>query len=368
MKLKERISWLMGAVQKSLFPHLDECLPIPLTEQEQQLVKILELIKIEQYVTNKASSQWLGRPLKEREAIARAFIAKAVMKYPYTSSLRNALRSTPNLRTICGFAKRQDVPSEPTFSRAFSEYAKAGLGNVVHDALVQEHLATELIGHVSRDSTAIVGREKPAKKEKPAKEPRKKGRPAKSEQRPPAEPKRIEVQRTQSAKDAIVLLPKACDRGVKKNAKGFTETWNGFKLHLDFNDCGLPLSAVLTSASVHDSQVAIPLMKLTSSKVTYCYDLMDAAYDAEQIWDQSRELGHVPIIDRNPRGKEIVPMSPHEAVRYNERTTAERGNSRLKEDFGARNVMVRGSTKVTLHLMLGVVSLFADQLLKVTGC
>ena len=54
-------------------------------------------------------------------------------------------------------------------------------------------------------------------------------------------------------------------------------------MHLDVNDCGFPLSAVLTSASVHDSQVAIPLMKLTASKVTSCYDLMDAAYDASQI-------------------------------------------------------------------------------------
>jgi hypothetical protein len=34
---------------------------------------------------------------------------------------------------------------------------------------------------------------------------------------------------------------------------------------------------------------------------------MDAAYDAVQIWDQSRELGHVPIIDRNPRGKRGLP-------------------------------------------------------------
>jgi len=134
------------------------------------------------------------------------------------------------------------------------------------------------------------------------------------------------------------------------------------------NDCGLPLSAVLTSASVHDSQVAIPLMKLTSSKVTYCYDLMDAAYDAAQVWDQSKELGHVPIIDRNPRGKEIAPMAPHEAKRYNERTASERCNSRLKEDFGGRNVMVRGADKVMTHLMFGMLALFADQLLKVTGC
>jgi hypothetical protein len=69
-------------------------------------------------------------------------------------------------------------------------------------------------------------------------------------------------------------------------------------------------------------------MKMTSSKVQYCYDLMDAAYDAQQIWAQSKKLGHVPIIDRNPRKGEVIPMSPHEARRYNERSSAERFNSR----------------------------------------
>ena len=368
MKLKERISWLMGTIQQSLFPHLNECLPCPLTEPEKRLVKILELIQIEKHVPISADRQWLGRPIKERESVARAFVAKAVLKYKHTKSLRHELQSTPNLRAICGFAKRSDVPSESTFSRAFSEFAKNGLGTVVLDALVKEHLSTELIGHVSRDSTAITGREKPAKKVKQAKVPRKKGRPVKGEERPPVEPKRLDVQRTQSAKEAIAELPTVCDRGVKKNAKGYKETWNGFKLHIDVNDCGLPLSAVLTSASVHDSQVAIPLMKLTSGKVTYCYDLMDAAYDAAQIWDQSRELDHVPIIDRNPRGKDVIPMAPHEAERYNERTASERCNGNLKEDLGGRCVMVRGADKVMMHLMFGMLALFAGQLLKVTGC
>ena len=108
-------------------------------------------------------------------------------------------------------------------------------------------------------------------------------------------------------------------------------------------------------------------MKLTSSKVTYCYDLMDAAYDATQIWEQSRDLNHVPIIDRNSRGKEVIPMAPHEALRYNERSASERCNSRIKEDFGGRNVMVRGAEKVMMHLMFGILALFADQLLKVSG-
>jgi hypothetical protein len=109
-------------------------------------------------------------------------------------------------------------------------------------------------------------------------------------------------------------------------------------------------------------------MKLTIDKVDYCYDLMDAAYDAALLWEQSRELGHVPIIDRNPRRKEVVPMAPHEAKRYNERTASERCNSRLKEEFGGRSVMVHGPQKVMMHLMFGMLALFADQLLKVTGC
>ena len=109
------------------------------------------------------------------------------------------------------------------------------------------------------------------------------------------------------------------------------------------------------------------MMKMTSRRVDYLYDLMDAAYDAAQIYEASKTLGHVPLIDRNSRGQESIPMSPHEAVRYNERTVAERLNSRMKEDFGARNVMVKGAEKVKTHLMFGLMALFADQLLKLAN-
>jgi len=364
MKLNERLSWLITRVQHTLFSHLDECLFLPLTGQEKHLVMLLELVQIEKHVPG---GHWQGRPPAERKAIARAFVAKSVLRYQHTSTLIHELLARPNLRSICGFAGQKDLPSEATFSRAFAEFAKTGLGATVHDALVKKHLEAELIGHVSRDSTAIQGREKPAKKKKQAKAPRKKGRPAKGEQRNAPEPKRLAVQRQQSAQEAIALLPTVCDRGVKKNAKGYTETWNGYKLHLDVNDTGLPLSAVLTSASVHDCQVAIPLIKLTTSKISYCYDLMDAAYDAGQIRDQSRALGHVPIIDRNRRRGDVIPMAPHEAQRYKERSSSERFNSRLKEQFGGRNVMVRGANKVMQHLMFGVIAIFADQLLKIAG-
>jgi hypothetical protein len=154
--------------------------------------------------------------------------------------LLHALRTTATLRALCGFATRRDVPSASTFSRACAEFAACGLATVVHDALVHEHLSMALIGHVSRDATAIQGREKPVKQVKQAKAPRKKGRPVKGAQRELTEPKRLDVQRRQSAQDAIALLSTACDRGVKQNAKGDTETWNGLKLHVDVHDSGLP--------------------------------------------------------------------------------------------------------------------------------
>ncbi|MBF0343924.1 MAG: transposase [Nitrospirae bacterium] len=92
-----------------------------------------------------------------------------------------------------------------------------------------------------------------------------------------------------------------CDVGCKVNSHGYKETWRGFKLHIDATDSGLPVTVVLTSASLHDSQAAIPMIKMTTEKVTYLYDLMDSAYDAGAIYAVSKGLGHVPIIDKNPR-------------------------------------------------------------------
>ena len=88
------------------------------------------------------------------------------------------------------------------------------------------------------------------------------------------------IQVNQSPFEALQDIPVSCDVGTKKNSQGYKETWIGYKLHIDTACNGLPLTAVLTSASLHDSQVAIPMMKLTAERVTSLYDLMDSAYDA----------------------------------------------------------------------------------------
>ena len=72
--------------------------------------------------------------------------------------------------------------------------------------------------------------------DKPAPQPklsRKRGRPRKGEIRPAPPPSRIERQRGMTLAAMLADLPRACDVGAKRNAKGFKETWIGYKLHID---------------------------------------------------------------------------------------------------------------------------------------
>ena len=238
MKLGEAVSWLMGTLQLNLIPGLEACGERPLTDKERQLVSILELLQIEKFAGRPA--QRFGRKPWERQALARAFVGKAVYNHPHTRATIEALRATPVFRRLCGFVRRCDVPSESTFSRAFGEFAEIGLGEKVHQALVAQWVTPELVGHISRDATAIKGREKPVVKPRPEKPAaRKKGRPRRGEVREPKPETRLERQGRQSAQEALAELPVHCDVGTKKNSKGYKQTWIGFKLHADVNDCGL---------------------------------------------------------------------------------------------------------------------------------
>ena len=68
---------------------------------------------------------------------------------------------------------------------------------------------------------------------------------------------------------------------------------------------------------------------------------------------------------RIERMKLIHMLDPDDAL-FDFRTMAERVNARLKDEFGARVVRVRGAVKVKCHLMFGVVALAVDQILRVT--
>jgi hypothetical protein len=370
-----KLSQIWFEVQEVLFPFIEKELEEPLTEKLKNLVTTLELIRIEEMV--RVPTYWKGQSPKNRKQIARAFIAKAIYNIDTTRALIDRLKISPSLRRICGWQKACDVPHESSFSRAFKEFSKAGLTQIVHASIIKEHMRDKITGHLSRDSTSIDAREKPMKRNKVVKQKKKRGRPRKGEVRI-KELTRLERQQSMEAKEMLEDLPKACDVGTKMNSKGYKKSWAGYKLHIDAADGHIPISCVLTSASVHDSQVALPLAELTNQQVDNLYDLMDSAYDSPIIKQHSRSLGHVPIIDMNPRGnKERKQELKAEAkrckflnfknptdVRYNERSNVERVNGRLKDEFGGRMVRVRGHAKVMTHLMFGIIVLTADQLIR----
>ena len=108
----------------------------------------------------------------------------------------------------------------------------------------------------------------------------------------------------------------------------------------------------------------VPLSLISAERVTNLYDVMDAAYCSLDLHEHCRSLNHVPLIDHNPRGGLKESFDPADAVRYNERTVAERSNARLKDEFGGNQVRVQGAAKVMSHLMFGVLVLSADQLMR----
>lgn len=359
-----KIARWWGGIQGTLFGVVETALGEALTPPQRQLVAVLEVVRIEEHVAVERAR--CGRPRHDRRPLARALVGKAVYGDPTTAAFVARLRGDRPLCLLCGFAGPGGVPSEATFSRAFAEFAAGELADRAHEALVATHLGEVLVGHVARDSTAISARERPAKKPAPAPVvKRRPGRPRKGEVVAKPAVSRLPRQLTQTAAEALAELPRACDWGGRKDSHGRVQYWRGYKLHLDVCDAGLPLLAVTTSASLHDSQAAIPMARCTAQRVTALYEVMDSAYAAAEIAQACRELDHVPIIDvHGSKRRQGEALDPATARRYGERTVVERAYSRLKDSFGARFVRVRGHAKVHLHLMFGVLALFADQLLQ----
>jgi hypothetical protein len=380
-------------LQQDLFPLIASSVG-PLSAEMELLGAVIALSPLERMIGARRSVT--GRPARDRAALATAFMAKAVLNLPTTRDLISRLRVDEALRQFCGWASERAVPHESKFSRAFAEFAESEVPQQLHEAVIAATQQQRLIGHIARDSTAILVRERfpetakqkaEAKRVKKAKKKGSKPGARKGAKHVFAKAKasergtRIQQQRKQKLVRMLKELPRQCDIGTKTSSKGHQQYWRGYKLHLDVADGQLPISAVLTSASVHDSQVAIPLMTMTSQRVVHLYELMDSAYDADPIHAHSRQLNHVPIIAPHPRRgtkkpsqmQKVFPDKPTPELtwaqqeRYKTRTMSERVNARLKDEFGASQIRVRGAAKVMAHLMFGVLALTVDQWLRMSA-
>ncbi len=361
------ITEILGGAQMLLPISYDiqHCFEEQLTNEHRFFISMLRVIEDAQPPISRPSAL-TGRPAYQNEPMMRAQYARNVLHIETVTDLHNRLLNDPNLRGICGFTS---IPSPATFSRRYAEFSKNTLMIQTLNTMVHESYDGRIVGHINRDSAPILTRETPATRkrntESPPVLPQKRGRPRKGEVRPEKEPTQIEKQIEQSISKSLSELPTACAWGCKKNSQGNMATWKGYKLHLDVSDTGFPISAIVTGANVHDSQVAIPLEKMTEKKVQHLYSVMDAAYDAAPIATYIKERGRIPLIDQNKRrGTEREPFSPSEKERYKVRTTVERAYAHLKDWLLPEQIFVRGIDKVSFLLMSGVVCLAAIKALQ----
>ena len=360
-------------LEKSLFPQLQASIG-PLSPKEEKLMRILDFAEIERFVSNVQ----ITNPPKDRLEMARAFIAKQVYNLQTTRALIDRLKVDKNLRLLCGWRHHKELPSESKFSRVFDELSQYKIANKAHDAFIKSYLSETLFFYNSTDSTAIEQREKPIKKEKPKKVKQKRGRPKKGEVRAVKEPSILEQQKEMgTAKEMLSIISTNCDVGIKQNSKGNRHKWIGGKLHLGVVDGDIPITAIYSSASVHDSSLALPVIKETSRKITYLYDLADAAYNADIIEAFSKQNHHECIIDINPKNskelkekiegeKKLIELgfSTSKSNHYNHRSSVERVNAYLKDNFGCKNIYYQGATKVSSVLSFAVLSVCIHQSLK----
>jgi len=382
-KLSSSLSkiWLRVVnLENSLFPALKEELRLEeLSRKEQKLISILDFAQIEKNVIVVS----ITNTPRDREEIARAFMAKSVYNIQTTRDLIDRLHHDRTLRILCGWRYKSDIPSESKFSRVFKELSDMKIAEKTHKRFIEEYLSEKTFFYNATDATKIPLRQKPIKAKKEKSKPKKRGRPKKGETREPIKPSILNQQKQkQRVEEKLTLVSTDCGVGVKQNSKGNREIWIGGKLHISAVDGDIPITAFYSGANVHDSSVALPLIQETSKRVNYLYDLQDAGYDADVIREFSTTLGHRPIIDINPKNSKVlkakIELIEHEnetfrylnhhldcdKEHYNQRSMVERVNKYLKDDFGCDKIYYQGATKVASVLAFGILSICIHQSIK----
>ncbi len=392
-----------NVLQGELFPAIASATG-PLSKHSRLLISIVSLVPLAAFAGSRAPT---GRPRRDRQSLIRSFLAKAVYKITTTRQLLDRLRSDEQLRRLCGWDSLAAIPAESTFSRAFAAFAAAGTAERIHETIIRNTQQNRTFDYIARDATAIEARERfpekeehtsSGKKPKKAKSPTKsKKKQTKKQPRKPFGPyrrkegskkevsikegaygpnrraktadrgTRIERQHHMTLDAMLADLPRNCSIGVKRSSKGHQQYWRGYKLHWDVASNGrIPISCTLTAASLHDSQVAIPLMEISKRRVKWLCDVMDSAYDAAAIREKCKQLKHEALIQppERPNSKESAVWTDEQKERFKIRTIVEQQNGRLKDEFGGRIIYVRGATKVMAHLMFGIVALTVDQIMR----
>ena len=267
----------------------------------------------------------------------------------------------------------ENVPSESVVSRRSKELAKTLNVDKMFDEVTSAFFAGRDICNLSIDSTPIDAREKPVKKDPEKKETKKRGRKKTGSKEQAeylarlAEEARIdEAAKTGDLKEFLSTLEDRCSITGKKNSKGYMQWRIGYKVHLAVDDFGIPVSYFISGACVHDSKVAVPLMRMARERARFLYALMDGGYSSSDIVEFTADnMDAVPVIDFKADVNGVKEeMDPAKKDRYKARTTVERTNSELKDCFLAPKLFSRGKNSI-MDLKLAVLMLTMKKIKKV---
>ena len=114
-----KISQTWQYIQYDLLPFIEIAFGNELTPKQRQLITVLEMVKIEQFIPYQTMT--VGRPPCNRQAIARSFIAKAIYNLTSTRALIDQLKVDIQLRRLCGW--ESTFPSQLAFHPLFFEYS-----------------------------------------------------------------------------------------------------------------------------------------------------------------------------------------------------------------------------------------------------
>ena len=273
---------------------------------------------------------------------------RAVMLFFKQGSIKMAIelmKGNPNIRRVVGIHR---IPSESVMSRRSRGLVDLIDIDSMHESIVREFYSSRLVCNLSIDSTPIDAREKPIAME--TREKMKRGRKKKGseeerkyKERTEEEKGLDEMARHGDVRQFLATLEDRCSITGKKNSKGHMQWRVGYKVHLAVDDLGIPVSFFVSGACVHDSRVAIPLMRIARDRCTFLYSLMDGGYSSNGIESFARELGAVPVIDFKADRNGVKPeMDQAKKIRYRARTTVERTNSELKDCFLPPKLYSRG--------------------------
>ena len=321
----------------------------------------------------------LGRTGYSLMSILSIMILKLMHEQKTMRQALQLLQENGNLQMI---VEVDTVPSEATMSRLSRQVAGIVKPEKLYERLIElyQRKTGRIIGHLSIDSTVIEAREKPikgkraAKKELQKRGPKKKGSAEEAEYRArkATEERQLAQYLAEEPETSLSALEKRCSLTAKKNAQGMNQWFIGYKAHMACDDFGVPVAFTITGACVHDSKVAIPLMKLTQRNFDFLYALMDKGYVSSDIEAYAEMIDRRAIISqRSYKGVPPPEMDPPSALRYKKRTTIERTNGELKEGYLPVKLYRKGEQArydislaillTTVKKVLSVVSMMQDQ-------